>query len=124
MLPTGAGKDLKSLERDGDLWVSQALISSTICSHVTLGCDVEEYPFGNSQASSQPTWLDRDFDNGKVWPVLRLIPHLENQNHGSFLSSWLGEVKAELKKQNGGVARKSFTYCEIFSSCNGVCQSS
>ncbi|KAG9778752.1 hypothetical protein KCU95_g12230, partial [Aureobasidium melanogenum] len=50
-----------------------------------IGCEVEEYPFGNSQTVSKAKWNDRDFNNGKVFPVLRLIPGPENNDHGQLL---------------------------------------
>ncbi|KAH0167402.1 hypothetical protein KCU67_g3901, partial [Aureobasidium melanogenum] len=75
-----------------------------------IGCEVEEYPFGNSQTVSKAKWNDRDFNNGKVFPVLRLIPGPENNNHGQALGNWIGDVKAALKAQNG-IEPTTFSYC-------------
>jgi len=87
---------------------------------IPVGCDVEEYPFGNSQASSKAAWSDRDFDGGKVFPVLRLIPHAENMDHGTALGDWLRDVKSELKKQQQGVPPTDFTYCKQCSPANPI----
>ncbi|KAH0167301.1 hypothetical protein KCU67_g3943, partial [Aureobasidium melanogenum] len=78
-----------------------------------IGCDVEEYPFGNSQLDPNPSWFDRDFENGKVFPVLRLIPSAENQNHGRILGNWIRDVKTELQRQNSAVPA-TFSYCIDF----------
>lgn len=103
----------KKWRRDGVSWVSSlSARHSQLCLLDVLGCDIEEYPFGNSQAKPAATnWDDRDFDNGKVFPVLRLIPHAENLAHGTKLGAWLGKVKNELKKQKGSTPT-TFTYCK------------
>jgi hypothetical protein len=81
----------------------------------STGCDVEEYPFGNSQSVPSAKWSDRDFDKGIVFPVLRLIPHAENMYHGTELGRWIRQVKSALKKQQQGVAPQTFTYCKCSS---------
>src|SRR4051812_29508662 len=63
-----------------------------------IGCEVEEYPFGNSQIGSagKANYNDR--------PTLRLIPQEENTAHGVQLGQFIKELKKNTQKTNP-------TYC-------------
>ncbi|KAG9760638.1 pectin lyase-like protein, partial [Aureobasidium melanogenum] len=64
-----------------------------------VGCQVEEYPFGNSVSEERAI---AKYDDR---PTLRLIPQAENGKHGSALRQFITYMKKKTNKDKG------FKYC-------------
>lgn len=69
-----------------------------------VGCQVEEYPFGNSYPAD-PGAIAQYNDR----PTLRLIPQAENANHGSALGHFIRYTQLSGHGANG--VEKNVVYC-------------